>query len=62
MSDRPKPLACTIKGTVANVTWNVEELREYLKATSDVVLWVEDAEGNQAPIRVGFLREQFASQ
>jgi len=61
MSNRPKPLTCAIEGTVATVTWNVEELREYLKTTTDMILWVEDAEGNQAPIRVGFLREQFGS-
>jgi|HubBroStandDraft_1064217.scaffolds.fasta_scaffold62961_3 hypothetical protein len=59
MNDRPKPLTCAIEGTVTTVTWNVEELREYLKTTKDVILWVEDSEGNQAPIRVGFLREKF---
>jgi hypothetical protein len=59
MSNRPKPLTCAIEGTVATVTWNVEELREYLKTTTDIILWVEDAEGTQIPIRVGFLREQF---
>jgi hypothetical protein len=59
MSNRPKPLTCFIEGTVATVTWNVEELREYLKTTEDMILWVEDTKGNQTPIRVGFLREQF---
>ena len=61
MSNRLKPLTCTIEGTVATVTWNAEELREYLKTTTDVIMWVEDAEGTQVPIRVDFLRQQFDS-
>ena len=52
-----KPLSCTIGGTEARTTFDVEELRRYLNRTTDTGLWVVDSNGNRAPIRVGFLRE-----
>jgi hypothetical protein len=53
----PKPISCNIKGNTAHATFGCEELRRYLDNTEDTILWVEDAEGNRAPIRVEFLRE-----
>lgn len=54
---RPKPLTYEIVNGVAKATFDREELRRYLATTSDTILWVEDAEGNRAPIRVEMLRE-----
>ena len=56
----PKPLTCEIVGNEARATFDREELRRYLDNTSDTVLWVEDVEGNRAPMRVEFLRETLA--
>jgi hypothetical protein len=53
----PKPLTCEIVDNKAKATFDREELRCYLANTSDVILWVEDAKGNRAPMRVEFLRE-----
>jgi hypothetical protein len=53
----PKPLSCSIKDNTARTVFDSEELRRYLDNTEDTILWVEDAEGNRAPIRVEFLRE-----
>lgn len=53
----PKPLTCEIVGNEAEATFDREELRRYLTNTSDTILWVEDAQGNRAPMRVEFLRE-----
>jgi hypothetical protein len=53
----PKPVTCEIVGNEAKATFGREELRCYLANTSDIFLWVEDAEGNRAPMRVEFLRE-----
>jgi hypothetical protein len=36
--------------------WCVLELRRYFASTNDNVIWVEDAKGNIAPMRVEFLR------
>ena len=59
----PKPLTCTIEGTVATVTWNLVELRKYLNKTDDQILWVTNDEGTaQSPIRVACLREQYAAR
>jgi hypothetical protein len=56
----PKPLACNIVGNEARATFDREELRHYVDNTSDTALWVEDAQGNRAPMRVAFLRETLA--
>jgi hypothetical protein len=56
----PKPLTCEIVGNEANATFDRDELRQYLANTSDIVMWVEDAEGNRAPMRVDSLREFLA--
>jgi hypothetical protein len=53
----PKPISCNIKGNTAHTTFDRGELRSYLDTTEDTILWVEDAEGNRAPIRLEFLRE-----
>ncbi len=55
-----KPISCHIEGNLSRSEFNLEDLRVYLNNTEDVILWVEDAEGNQAPIYVEFLRENFA--
>jgi len=55
-----KPLSCTIEGTEARVAFDAEELRRYLTRSTDTVLWVEDSQGNRAPIRVEFVREILA--
>ena len=56
-SEAPKPLSCSIKDNTTQTVFNRDELRRYLDNTNDTILWVEDAEGNRAPIRVDFLRE-----
>lgn len=53
----PKPIFCSIEGNTAQTVFDREELRRYLDNTEDTILWVEDAEGKRAPIRVEFLRE-----
>jgi hypothetical protein len=53
----PKPISCSIEDNKAHVVFEFEELHCYLSHTEDKILWVEDAEGNRAPIRVEFLRE-----
>jgi hypothetical protein len=55
--EAPKPLSCSIEDNTAHTVFDCEELRRYLNKTEDVILWVEDAEGNRAPILVEFLRE-----
>jgi hypothetical protein len=53
----PMPISCNIKDNTAHTTFDREELRRYLDTTEDTILWVEDAEGNRASIRLEFLRE-----
>ena len=55
--EAPKPISCSIKDNTAHTVFDREELRRYLDNTEDTILWLEDAEGNRAPIRVEFLRE-----
>jgi hypothetical protein len=55
--EMPKPISCSIKDNTARTVFDCVELRRYLDTTKDTVLWVEDTEGNRAPIRVEFLRE-----
>jgi hypothetical protein len=55
-----KPRSCSIKENTAHTVFDGEELRRCLNNTEDTILWVEDAEGNRAPIRVEFLRETSA--
>jgi hypothetical protein len=59
---KPKPTSCSIslEGGFSRVRFNLEDLRPYLRDTKDVVLWVEDADGNQAPVSVESLREAIA--
>jgi len=52
-----EPISCSIKDNKAHTVFDREELRGYLDTTEDTILWVEDAEGNRASIRVEFLRE-----
>jgi hypothetical protein len=53
----PKPISCKIERNTARAVFDREDLLYYLRHTEDKILWVEDAEGNRAPIRVEFLRE-----
>lgn len=52
-----KPLSCSIRDNTVCAVFDREELRLYLNNTEDTILWIEDAKGNRAPIRVEFLRE-----
>ena len=52
-----KPNSISVEGNITRTTFDSKELREYLKNVADEVLWVEDKEGNEHPIRVGLLRD-----
>jgi hypothetical protein len=60
--ESPKPISCRIKDNTAHAVFLREDLRHYLNNTNDTILWVEDAEENRAPIRVGFLQAVFVKQ
>jgi hypothetical protein len=53
----PKPLICEIAGSQVRASFDRGELQHYLDNTHDTILWVEDAQGNRAPMRVEFLRQ-----
>jgi hypothetical protein len=52
-----KPLSCGTSDGAVHTVFDGEELRRYVHSTKDTILWVKDAAGNRAPIRVEFLRE-----
>lgn len=61
-----RPSFCSITNntehiSTAHVTFDSEELRNYLNNTKDEFLWVEDANGERFPIVVATLREASAS-
>jgi hypothetical protein len=55
--DVPKPLTCEVAGNEVRATFGREELQRYLDNTEEIVIWVQDAEGQRIPMRVEFLRE-----
>jgi hypothetical protein len=55
--EAPKSISCSINDNTAHAVFDRQELKRYLRETEETILWVEDAKGNRAPIRVEFLRE-----
>jgi hypothetical protein len=55
--EAPKSLSCSINDNTTRTVFDRGGLRRYLNNTEDKILWVECAEGDRTPIRVGFLRE-----